>query len=133
MEGYSSPFSNSDRKEAKHSFEYVEINTKKSFGNDHEIKFHSAGHIPGSLMFELVGSRKALFTGDWNVIGTRLMKKGKPVSCDILFLEGTYAGREHPKREELEREFLDKIEDVVTRGGIVVIPSFALARSVILK
>ena len=129
MEGYTAPYSNADIKEAEHSFLPVEPSQRRGIGDSHEVRFHSAGHIPGSLMFELVGSRKILFTGDLNVVNTRLIKGTKPVSCDILFLEGTYAGREHPKREELEKAFLDKIDEVVSRGGIAVIPAFAVSRS----
>jgi len=129
MEGYAAPYSSSDVKEAEHSLIPVETNQRKSIGDNHEVQFHSAGHIPGSLMFEIIGSRKILFTGDLNVIDTRLVKGTKPVSCDILFLEGTYAGREHQKREELEKNFLDKIDEVVNRGGVAVVPAFAVARS----
>ena len=129
MEGYTAPYSNADIKEAEHSLLPVEPSQRRGIGDGLEVRFHSAGHIPGSLMFELVGSRKILFTGDLNVVNTRLIKGTKPVSCDILFLEGTYAGREHPKREELEKAFLDKIDEVVSRGGIAVIPAFAVSRS----
>lgn len=129
MDGYSLPFDQADVKETEHNFVDVAPSQKKEIGENNEVRFHSAGHIPGSLMFELVCSKKVLFTGDMNVIDTRLVKGVKPVSCDILFLEGTYAGREHPKREELEKQFLDKVDDVVSRGGIAVIPTFAVARS----
>jgi len=129
MDGYSLPFDQADVKEAEHSFVEVAPSQKREIGENNEVRFHSAGHIPGSLMFELVGSKKVLFTGDMNVIDTRLVKGVKPVSCDILFLEGTYAGREHPKREELEKQFLDKVDEVVSRGGIAVVPTFAVARS----
>lgn len=129
MDGYSLPFDQADVKEAEHSFVEVAPSQKREIGENNEVRFHSAGHIPGSLMFELVGSKKILFTGDMNVIDTRLVKGAKPVSCDILFLEGTYAGREHPKREELEKQFLDKVDEVVSRGGIAVVPTFAVARS----
>ena len=57
-EGYASPYDNADIKEAEHSFISVEPNQRKSIGDDYEVRFHSAGHIPGSLMFELVGSKK---------------------------------------------------------------------------
>lgn len=129
MDGYSLPFDQADVKEAEHSFVEVAPSQKREIGENNEVRFHSAGHIPGSLMFELVGSKKILFTGDMNVIDTRLVKGVKPVSCDILFLEGTYAGREHPKREDLEKQFLDKVDEVVSRGGIAVVPTFAVARS----
>ncbi len=128
-EGYASPYRNEDIKEAEHSFNPVDQNERKSIGDHQAIQFHSAGHIPGSLMFEVIGSKRLLFTGDLNVINTQLIKGTKPVNCDILFLETTYAGREHPKREDLEKAFLDKISDVVNRGGVAVIPAFAVARS----
>ncbi|MBN2066007.1 MAG: MBL fold metallo-hydrolase [Candidatus Thermoplasmatota archaeon] len=129
MEGYSPPYSTRDIKEAEHSVLPVDIGQKRPIGDDCEVAFHSAGHIPGSLMFELIGSKKILFTGDFNVADTRLLYGAKSVSCDILFLETTYAGREHPKRNELEKAFLDKIEEVVGRGGVAVIPAFAVSRS----
>ncbi len=129
-EGYASPYSSSDVKEAYHSISPIGPNQTRQIGEDLELKTHSAGHIPGSLMFELIGDRKILFTGDFNVIDTRLVKGTKPVQCDILFLEGTYAGRDHPeKREEIEKKFLDKIDEVVKRGGVAVLPAFAVARS----
>jgi len=81
-------------------------------------------------MFELVGDKKILFTGDINTDDTRIVKGNKPVDCDIMFLEGTYAGRDHPKkREEIERDLLDRIDEVVTRGGTVIMPAFAVSRS----
>jgi len=129
-EGYAIPYSNSDIKEAKTSVVSVEPSQKREIGDNHEIIFHDAGHIPGSLMFELIGDRKILFTGDFNVTDTRIVKGTKPVDCDILFLEGTYAGRDHPKkREEIEKDLLDKIDEVVKRGGVAVLPAFAVSRS----
>jgi putative mRNA 3-end processing factor len=129
-EGYAIPYSSNDVKEARHAVEPVEPNQTRNIGENYELKTHSAGHIPGSLMFELVGDKKILFTGDFNVIDTRIVKGTKPVPCDILFLEGTYAGRDHPKkREEVEKEMLDKIDEVVNRGGVAVMPAFAVSRS----
>jgi len=129
-EGYAIPYSNNDIKQAKQSVLPVEPKQKKNLGENHEITFHDAGHIPGALMFEIIGDKKILFTGDFNVIDTRIVKATKPVPCDILFLEGTYAGRDHPKkREEIEKEFIDKIDEVVTRGGVAVLPAFAVSRS----
>jgi putative mRNA 3-end processing factor len=80
-------------------------------------------------MFELVGSQRLLFTGDLNVIDTRLVRGTKPVPCDMLFMEGTYAGREYENRGQMERAFLEKIEEIVNRGGTVIISAFAVARS----
>jgi len=129
MDGYSIPFNNADVKEAEHSFVPVEPGKMRDLGENYSVRFHSAGHIPGSLMFELIGEKRLLFTGDLNVIDTRLVRGTKPVPCDMLFMEGTYAGREHENRQQMERAFIEKIEQVVNRGGTVIIPAFAVARS----
>ena len=129
MDGYSIPYSNADVKEAEHSYVPVEPGKRRDLGENYHVRFHSAGHIPGALMYELVGDKHLLFTGDLNVIDTRLVRGTRSMPCDILFMEGTYAGREHENRKQLEREFLEKIDEVVKRGGTVIIPAFAVARS----
>lgn len=93
------------------------------------VQLRSAGHIPGSAMYLLEADRSYLFTGDINTIETKLMQPVKPVKCDILIMESTYAGREHPDRRDIERAFLDKVEEVVHRGGLAVIPAFAVGRT----
>jgi putative mRNA 3-end processing factor len=128
-EGYAKPYSSGDISKAKQSIKSVKPGQKKQI-NDILIRFHSAGHIPGSLMFELTASQRLLFTGDFNTIDTHLVKATQPVKCDVLCMEGTYAGRNHPKpREELEKDFIAKVEDVINRGGTVVLPAFAVSRS----
>ena len=129
MDGYSIPFTNADVKEAEHSYVPVEPGKKRDLGENYLVQYHSAGHIPGALMYELVGDKRILFTGDLNTVDTRLVKGTKPVSCDFLFMEGTYAGREHEKRKQLEQKFLEKIEEVINRGGTAIIPAFAVSRS----
>lgn len=130
MEGYSPPFNMNDVKKTKMNIIPVHPTQKKYLERNHEINIHSAGHIPGSLMFEIIGSRSLLFTGDFNIKDTNLVKGTKPIKCDILCMEGTYAGREHPKkREDLEKELIDKIEDIVMRGGLAILPAFAVSRS----
>jgi len=128
-EGYAKPYTSSEIRRAKHYIEPVKPGQKKEI-DDVSVKFHSAGHIPGSLMIELTGSKRFLFTGDFNTIDTHLVKGTKPVDCDVLCMEGTYAGRNHPKpRPELEKDFQDKVEEVIARGGTVILPAFAVSRS----
>jgi len=128
-EGYAKPYSSENIGMAKQSIKPVKPGQKKQI-DDILIRFHSAGHIPGSLMFELTASRRLLFTGDFNTIDTHLVKGTQPVKCDVLCMEGTYAGRNHPKpRDELEKDFKAKVEEVVNRGGTVILPAFAVSRS----
>jgi len=129
-EGYAAPYDANDVKEAKHAIIPIAPKQKRDLGANHEVTFHDAGHIPGSIMFEIAGDKKILFTGDFNTVDTNMVRGTKPVPCDILFLEGTYAGRDHPaKRQEIEKNLLDKIDEVVTRGGIAILPAFAVSRS----
>jgi putative mRNA 3-end processing factor len=64
-----------------------------------------------------------------NTIDTQLVSGGKPVKCKNLFIEGTYSGREHPQRKEVEKKFLEKVDEIVERGGKVVVPVFAVGRT----
>lgn len=127
-EGFVEQYSRKDIRIMEKSFDLVEFGEYRSvdgFGVD----FHTAGHIPGATMFHLKGDINLLFTGDINTINTRLVGPCHPVKCDTLILESTYSGRDHPERKDLEREFLESIDEVVDRGGIVVIPAFAVGRS----
>jgi putative mRNA 3-end processing factor len=129
MEGYAPLYSNSEVKQLLKQYIHIKQNETVSLG-DMIVRFHDAGHIPGSLMFKIEGSSSFLFTGDFNTVETNLVKGTKPVNCDILCMEGTYAGREHPmKRDELEKVFCDRIEEVLIRGGVVILPAFAVSRS----
>lgn len=80
-------------------------------------------------MFEVIDDRTTLYTGDIHTINTRLVEAAKPVKCDNLIIEGTYGGRLHPDRKKSEKDFLDKIKEVVDRGGKVLIPCFAVGRT----
>ncbi len=125
--GYPFPYSEMDVLNSLEKFIDVLPGEEKKI-NGMEIAFHSSGHIPGSIMFEMKDAG-ALFACDINTIETRLMKGAKPVKCNTLFMEGTYAGVEHPRREQLEKEFLDTIDDIVRHGGLAVVPAFAVGRT----
>lgn len=128
IEGYPKYFDKEDIKRTKASFDIVGYNSKRDIGGM-EIELHSAGHIPGSAMYELRGEKTTLFTGDINTINTRLLWGAHPVKCDNLILEATYAGEDHPPRIETEKRLLDDIDETLNRGGQVIIPVFAVGRS----
>ncbi len=126
-EGYVEQFTRKDIRRMEDNFDLVEFGDTRDEGG-FELHFHSAGHIPGATMFELRGESILLFTGDINTINTRLVWGCHPVHCDTLVMESTYSGRDHPDRKELEKEFIDAVDEVVNRGGKVVIPAFAVGR-----
>ncbi|MGA1866763.1 MAG: MBL fold metallo-hydrolase [Thermoplasmatota archaeon] len=94
------------------------------------IKTMDAGHIPGSTMYRIDdGGNDVVFTGDINTNDTRLLKGVSAPKCHTLVMESTYAGRDHPQRKEVERQFIAKVEEVLDRGGKVIIPAFAVGRT----
>jgi putative mRNA 3-end processing factor len=128
QEGFAAMYDKADIKHTQKVFEFVRhAEWREAAGM--ELHFHSAGHIPGSTMYELRGDRKILFTGDLYTRNTRLLWGAHPVKCDLLFMESTYAGREHPDRRETEKQFIDAVEETLKRGGTVIVPSFAVGRS----
>ncbi|HKM13408.1 MAG TPA: MBL fold metallo-hydrolase [Candidatus Methanomethylophilaceae archaeon] len=94
-----------------------------------DVTLHSAGHIPGATMFLFEGDTTTLYTGDFHTADQRLVCGAKPVKCENLFVEGTYGGRNHPSREKTAKEFLDKVHEIVDRGGTCIIPVFAIGRT----
>lgn len=128
LEGYPEPFNADDLRTTRRSYRDAEFGDVIEAATL-EIGIHSAGHIPGSSMFEVNGSKTVVFTGDLQTINTELMWGAHPIKCDVLIIESTYGGKEHPDREVTESEFLSKVRQVVDRGGIAMIPSFAVART----
>ena len=128
-EGNPQPYGEEEIEETMRSFVPIRYGMH-IFVDDKEIIPHPAGHIPGSAMYEIRdGDTTVLFTGDINTIATRLMKPTHPISADVLIIESTYAGREHMSRDRIEYEFLSKVEEVVDRGGKVIVPAFAVGRT----
>ncbi len=96
------------------------------------LRFFNAGHIPGSMMTLIeVSGKRILYTGDINIINTRLLKGAprKLPKVDLVIIEGTYATTDHPNRKELEKKFVAEVNEVVSNGGIVLIPAFSVGRS----
>jgi len=127
-EGYDAPFDDRDLRTARRRFRTIDFGDNVDMG-DLEITAHPAGHIPGATMYEVNGRQTTLFTGDLHTLTTDLVWGAKPVTCDTLIIESTYAGRQHPDRLRSEHAFLKKIDHVVARGGIALVPSFAVGRT----
>jgi putative mRNA 3-end processing factor len=127
-EGFDAPFDDSDLRTARHRFRTIDFEDNVDMG-DVEVTAHPAGHIPGATMYEINGNQTLLFTGDLHTLTTDLVWGARPVKCDTLFIEATYAGRQHPERLKSEYAFLKKIEQVTNRGGLALVPSFAVGRT----
>jgi putative mRNA 3-end processing factor len=97
-----------------------------------KFRFYNAGHIPGSAAIKITAENKTLvYTGDMNTRDTMLMipADNDYGDVDVFITESTYGYRKLPDREQTKKAFLDKIEEVINRGGSALIPVFALGRA----
>jgi len=124
-------------------FEYLELRTMlrscvplgyrepRTIG-DVQIQLLDAGHLPGSaqVLVEAEGKR-LLFTSDYNLTETRLLHGADKDygELDALVIESTYADEAHPDRKASEKEFMEKVREVVEDGGTVLVPAFGVGRS----
>ena len=97
--------------------------------NHVDVSMLDAGHIPGAAMFEFSRDCSTIYSGDIHTEVQRLVGGAKPKDCTNLFIEGTYGGRNHPPRKQTEEDFIAKIDEVIDRGGTVLIPCFAVGRT----
>ena len=131
ISGYYLPFDEADWYRAVEFVKYVETGEEVEIEGV-ALKTFNAGHIPGSQAYLLdLGDFRVAYTGDVNTIDTRLVRgyDSYGLKADVLVIEGTYADVDHPDREEVEREFVEAVREVIESGGNVLVPSFSLGRA----
>lgn len=102
------------------------------------IRSHDAGHILGSSSLELVVSEDGrnttiLFSGDIGRYGQPLMKDPEsPPRADFVLCESTYGDRDHPSVPPADEALAEVINRVAQRGGVIVVPAFAVDRTQLL-
>lgn len=95
-----------------------------------KARFQTAGHILGaaSVLLE-VGGRRILFSGDLGRPDDPLMNPPEPpAQADTVLLESTYGNRQHPT-EKLFSELGPLLKKLAARGGVAVVPVFAVGRA----
>ncbi len=99
---------------------------------DVEFELLNSGHIPGGsqVVVESDGKR-ILYTSDFNTTETRLLRGADQDfdDLDAIIMESTYADEDHEDRRQVEKRFVDKVIEVVERGGTVLVPSFSVGRA----
>ena len=93
--------------------------------------FFDAGHILGSAMVLLEGDGRRLgFSGDLGRSGSAIIRDPAVLpAVDMLLIESTYGDRAHPPRAEAHARLAAVVTETTRRGGRVLIPAFALART----
>lgn len=98
------------------------------------VKPHDAGHILGSSWLELTITENGkqilvVFSGDIGRYNQPILKDPEPPTrADYLLCESTYGDRDHPTGSVAD-ELASVINDAVKRGGVIVIPAFAVDRT----
>ena len=94
------------------------------------FRYRRNGHILGSAFVELEWKGCTLvFSGD--VGRTRALfldPPERPDKADVLVVESTYGDRLHSETDPSD-ELADIVHDTYRRGGVLIIPSFAVGRA----
>jgi len=106
------------------------------FDRDHDLggglilRFLPAGHILGSALVSLNNAQTSiLFSGDLGRPQDLIMKPPATVhNTDYLVIESTYGNRRHDPTDP-KTALAAVINRTVERGGVVLIPSFAVGRT----
>jgi len=95
-----------------------------------ELQFTPAGHILGAASVRVSdGRRSVLFSGDLGRSDDWLMQAPEPpLAADHVVIESTYGNRLHPDEDTLEL-LADVVTTTARRGGIVLVPVFAVGRA----
>jgi metallo-beta-lactamase family protein len=102
------------------------------------IRSHQAGHILGASSIELVITEQGksvtvLFSGDLGRYDQPILNDpAPPPRADYVLCESTYGNRDHPSEPPEETALADVINRVTGRGGVIVVPAFAVDRTQLL-
>jgi len=94
------------------------------------VEFRPAGHLLGSafVVTTLSGGRTILFGGDLGRYARPVVRDpSPPVQADVMLVESTYGDRDHAPDDDGEALAV-VVRETVTRGGKLIVPSFAIGR-----
>lgn len=125
-------FTEKDAWEALKHFESLHYHEAFQPVKGFEVSFTPAGHILGSSCVHVThreSSRTIVFSGDVGRQHDLIMRPPEPLQkADVLVCESTYGDREH-RDSDPEKELEDIVTRTAGRGGIVLMPAFAVGRA----
>ncbi len=135
-EGNRVPYDFKDIKEMLRRTITVEYGETTDITPDVRLTFHNAGHILGSSIAHFhigEGLHNVVITGDIKFERTWLFSSAtnRFPRAETVVIESTYGGKNdfQPSRKEASENLRNVINDVLSRGGKVLIPVFAVGRS----
>ncbi len=123
-------YTQQDAEQALQHLVAVEFNQNISINHAVTMRLQPSGHIPGAAIVELSDPQTSIiFSGDLGRPDDPIMNPPTPLDgADYLVLESTYGNRRHPVLDA-QQVLGDIINRTVQRGGVVVIPAFAVGRT----
>ena len=111
-------------------FRVVDYDTALSLGKVLKVTLIRSGHILGSSFVVVSDGKKTLtFSGDLGRPDQLIMKDPTHLTeTDYLVLDSTYGDRLHKETDPL-KELSEVINQTVAKGGVVIIPAFAVGRT----
>lgn len=123
-------YTRQDVLEALNLIRPIEINNSITVADGITATWSLMGHILGACSIALeLGGKRLVFSGDVGRYGEPLLVDPVPVQLgDLLLIESTYGDRDHPHVDPREA-LADVVNNAAKRGGMVLIPSFAVGRT----
>ncbi len=119
-----------DAKKSLSLFVPIDLDRKTEILPNIYIHLRYAGHILGATSVEVFHRGKnVIFSGDVGRFNDIMMYPPAPLpNCDLLVVEATYGERAH-QAIDIEQQLADAINATLKRGGIFLIPAFAVGRA----
>lgn len=123
-------YTEDDARRVLRQFRVLETGLLHPFVKGLGLRLVPAGHILGACSLVLDdGQRSAVFSGDLGRPQDPLMRAPEhPGRADYLVVESTYGDRVHDAIDP-EQAFATLISETIGRGGIVLVPAFAVGRA----
>ncbi|MBA1147953.1 MBL fold metallo-hydrolase [Ectothiorhodospiraceae bacterium WFHF3C12] len=122
-------YTEEEGRRALHSFRDVAFHERTEVG-PMRLTWRRAGHIIGASSIEVeVGGRRICFSGDVGRPDDPVMKAPETLpDTDYLIAESTYGDRRHPGIA-VEEQLGEVVRRTAERGGVLLIPAFAVGRA----
>jgi metallo-beta-lactamase family protein len=127
-------YTEEDAKAAMKLFKPVEYGEEVTIHDRVKIRFSDAGHLLGSAITEIFiqgdsQRKKIVFSGDIGRYQQAMLRQPTAIAeTDILFIESTYGNTDN-KAIDPEPDLIRIANETFSRGGVLVIPAFAVGRT----
>ena len=100
-----------------------------------KVRFGDAGHLLGSSIIEIWATeagvtKKIVFSGDLGNVDQPVIRDPDHVAeADYVVMESTYGDKNHEPPASYTEALAELIDDIFSKGGNIIIPSFAVGRT----